>query len=179
MEGPVLIKVENNISTDEIMPAGGRVLPFRSNIPEISKFTFYQIDEEYYTKALPYQKTGHFIVAGLNYGQGSSREHAAMAPRYLGVKAVLAKSYARIHWQNLVNFGVLPLSFADKNDYAKISPGDHLSISNVREVILSGQPIKVENKTKKEVYLTTHALSARQIQTLLHGGIINEHRKNN
>ncbi|UCF87604.1 MAG: aconitate hydratase, partial [Nitrospiraceae bacterium] len=110
LEGPVLLKVGDDISTDEIMPAGTKVLPFRSNIPEISKFVFSQIDETYYGRAMKFQESGSFIVAGNNYGQGSSREHAALGPRYLGLRAALAKGFARIHWQNLCNFGILPLT---------------------------------------------------------------------
>lgn len=177
IEGPVTIKVGNDLSTDEILPAGAKVLPFRSNIPEISKFTFYQVDEGYYDRAIPYQKSGHLIVAGLNYGQGSSREHAVIAPNYLGVKAVIAKSFARIHWQNLINFGILPLVFADRNDYDKIAQGDILSIEDVKKTIKSGQDVKVFNDTKGEEYLCKHQLSPRQVEILVNGGIINMHKK--
>ncbi len=173
LEGAVVIKLGNNISTDEILPAGAKVLPFRSNIPEISKFTFSQVDDGYYNRAWELHEKGHFIVAGLNYGQGSSREHAAIACRYLGVKAVLAKSYARIHWQNLINFGILPLSFAKRNDYEKISPGDILAIANLRKTLKHGNSIEVVNKTTGEKYQTNHALSQRQVEILLAGGIIN------
>lgn len=173
MVGPVLLKVGNNISTDEILPAGDRILPYRSNIPELSKFTFNRIDESYYERALPYRKSGHFIVGGLNYGQGSSREHAAMAPRYLGVQAILAKSYARIHFQNLVNFGVLPLIFKNRNDYARIQPGDILQMEEIRQTIQKGNEIKVYNTTKKESYTMLHQLSPRQIIIMLQGGMIN------
>jgi len=128
LEGPVLLKLGDNISTDDIMPAGTKVLPFRSNIPEISKFTFNAIDETYYDRSLKYQKSGSFIIGGLNYGQGSSREHAALGPRYLGLRAVIAKSFARIHWQNLCNFGILPLTFSNPDDYEKIKQGDVLAI---------------------------------------------------
>jgi aconitate hydratase len=177
LEGPVGIKVGNDISTDEILPAGTKVLPFRSNIPEISKFTFSQIDEDYHKRVWHHQKSGHFIVAGLNYGQGSSREHAAMAPRYLGVHAVLAKSYARIHWQNLVNFGIIPLTFVDRNDYSKIDQDDVLSIPNIRELIEKGGEIVVHNKTKNQTYVMNHSLSHRQIETILAGGIINLYKQ--
>ncbi len=153
-------------------------MPFRSNIPEISKFTFHLVDKEYYSRILPYQHKGHFIVGGLNYGQGSSREHAAMSPRYLGVQAVLVKSFARIHGQNLVNFGVLPITFADRNDYSKIDQGDILEISDLRHALQSGNEIKVVNKTKNQVYLTQHTMSDRQIEVLLAGGIINLYRRN-
>lgn len=176
LEGPIGIKVGNNVSTDEILPAGTKVLPFRSNIPEISKFTFSQIDEGYYQRVLPYKEKMHFIIGGMNYGQGSSREHAAMSPRYLGVSMVLAKTYARIHWQNLVNFGILPLSFVDKADYDKIDQGDILEIKDIRKGLEAGQ-IVVHNKTKNQSYKATHTLSPRQLEILLDGGIINFFRK--
>lgn len=172
-EGPVLIIVENDISTDTIMPAGADVLPYRSNIPEISRFVFVNIDENYHVRARKHHKEGSFIVAGLNYGQGSSREHAALAPRYLGVKAVLAKSFARIHWQNLINFGILPLTFIDRNDYSKIKMDDILEIPDVQKAIVEGKEVKVINKTKNEIYKMTHAMSDRQIEIMLAGGIIN------
>lgn len=124
LEAPVLIKVGDDISTDEIMPAGAKVLPYRSNIPAISQFVFSQIDESYYERAMEHREEGSFIVGGHNYGQGSSREHAALAPRYLGVKAIITKSFARIHWQNLVNFGILPLTFINPEDWAKIDHHD-------------------------------------------------------
>src|SRR5207249_1554117 len=126
---------------DEILPAGTKVLPFRSNIPEISKFTFSQIDETYYERAMKHQKTGSFVIGGTNYGQGSSREHAAITPRFLGLKAVFAKSYARIHRKNLINFGILPLLFADERDWDKIDQGDILEIRDVRKTIEKGQEI--------------------------------------
>ena len=176
IEGPILLKVGNDISTDEILPAGARVLPFRSNIPEISKFTFAQLDESYYQRAIPYQQQGHLIVGGLNYGQGSSREHAAMAPRFLGVQAILAKSFARIHWQNLINFGILPLTFIDRNDYHKIEQGDILSLLDVRNAIQQGNTLQIYNRTKNESYSVAHALSPRQIKILLAGGSINLHK---
>lgn len=173
IEGPVIVKVKNNISTDEILPAGANVLPFRSNIPEISKFTFAQIDETYYKRALEHQKTGHFVVAGLNYGQGSSREHAVMAPRFLGVRAVIAKSYARIHWQNLANIGILALNFVNKADYDRISQEDVLAIESVRDQLQAGNEVVVENKTKKFKFKTSHNLSKRQIEMILEGSVIN------
>lgn len=177
LDGPVGIKVGNDISTDEILSAGTKVLPFRSNIPKISEFTFVQIDEDYYKRVLPYQKTGHFIVGGLNYGQGSSREHAAMAPRYLGVHAVFAKSFARIHWSNLVNFGILPLKFVDPYDYDLIDQGDILTIAEVKKA-LKNPEINVYNQTKRQTYRFTHGLHPRQIDILLAGGMINYYKKN-
>ena len=176
-EGIVGIKVGDNISTDTILPAGTNVLPFRSNIPEISKFTFYQIDPNFYERAWKERETGHFIVGGMNYGQGSSREHAAIAPRYLGVHVVIAQSFARIHWQNLINFGILPLVFKERSDYAKVDQGDLLSISHLRESLKKGTAIEVRNLTKNQSYPCVHTLSNRQIQILLAGGIINVYKK--
>lgn len=173
IEGPVTIKVGNDISTDEILPAGTKVLPFRSNIQEISKFTFAPIDENFHKRASHYREKGHLIIGGLNYGQGSSREHAAMAPRYLGVQAVIAKSYARIHWQNLINFGILPLTFVDRNDYNKIDQEDILLIDHVLESVALGKEITVTNITKGFSFQTTHSMSQRQIDIFLAGGIIN------
>lgn len=176
IEGPVTLKMGNDVSTDEILPAGTKVLPFRSNIPEISKFTFGQIDENYYERAMKHQKRGHLVIGGLNYGQGSSREHAAIAPRYLGIRAVIAKSWARIHWNNLINFGVLPLTFTDRNDYSNIDQGDVLEIDGVREAIQKGNELRVHNKTKGEEYTVTHAMTPRQIEIVLAGGVISQHR---
>lgn len=173
IEAPVLLKVGNDISTDEILPAGTRVLPYRSNIPEISKFTFDQVDNTYYKRAIAHQKTGSYIIGGLNYGQGSSREHAAIAPRYLGVQAVIVKSFARIHWQNLINFGILPLTFVDRQDYEKIHLGDILILTSIREKIQKGNQLELFNQTKNQTYLVSHSMSPRQIEILLAGGNIN------
>ncbi len=179
IEGPVLIKVADDISTDEIMPAGSKVLPFRSNIPEISKFVYSQVDETFYERAMEYQKQGFFIVGGDNYGQGSSREHAAIAPRHLGLKVVLAKSFARIHRQNLINFGVLPLVFENPDDWETIDQDDMLSLANARDA-LQNQTIPVENKTKEKQYSTKHSLTPRQQKIILQGSLINtiRHEKN-
>lgn len=173
LTGPVLLKVGDNVSTDEIMPAGTKVLPFRSNIPEIAKFVYSQVDETYYDRAMQHQKTGSMIVGGDNYGQGSSREHAAIAPNYLGLKAVIAKSFARIHAQNLINFGILPVTFVDPNDYDKIEQGDELEIRNVREAVQQGKQVTVHNQTKNESYETEHTMSERQVKVLLAGSLIN------
>jgi aconitate hydratase len=177
IEGPVLLKVGNNISTDEIMPAGEQVLPYRSNIPAISKFVFAQIDETYHNRAMQYAPSGSLIVAGRNYGQGSSREHAAIAPRYLGLKVVIAKSFARIHWQNLVNFGILPLTFVNPADWERINQNDLLTLSNVREGIRRGNQVNVINKTKGESYPTEHVMTERQVEMVLAGSLINLMRK--
>ncbi len=173
VEGPVLIKLGDHISTDEIMPAGQRVLPYRSNIPVIRTFVFSQVDETYHERAMQYRHSGSLIVAGRNYGQGSSREHAAIAPRYLGVRAVIAKGFARIHWHNLINFGILPLTFADPDDWNKIEQGAILRLADVREVITHGQQLKGVNQTKHETYVLEHAMSPRQVEMILAGSLIN------
>ncbi len=177
LEGKALIVVGDDISTDEIMPAGAKILPYRSNIPEISKFVFSQIDQDYSDRALEHKEEGHFVVAGENYGQGSSREHAAIAPRYLGLRAVIAKSFARIHWQNLVNFGVLPLTFAEEADCQRILEGDWLSLANIREAIRRGKQAELVNETRGETYTVEHELSDRQVEIMLVGGQINAFRK--
>jgi len=173
LEGSVLLKVGDDISTDEILPAGAKVLPFRSNIPAISRFVFSPVDEAYYERAMGFQKQGSFVVGGSNYGQGSSREHAALAPRYLGVKAVLVKSFARIHLQNLSNFGILPLIFANPDDWNKIAQGDRLSIPDVRNAIRQGNSVKVINLTKNETYDTEHRMTQYQVDMVLAGSLIN------
>lgn len=176
---PVLLKVEDNISTDEIMPAGAKVLPFRSNIPGISQFVYYLKDETFSERAKKELKTsgGHIVVAGKNYAQGSSREHAAIAPRYLGQVAVLAKSYARIGWQNLVNFGIMPLEFTNMKDYDDIDQDDELSIPSLRSNLINDKTIIVHNKTKNKEYEVSHSLSKRQKEIILHGGIINYYKE--
>jgi aconitate hydratase len=176
--GPVSIKLDNNISTDEILPGGSRVLPFRSNIPEIAKFTFYQVHPGYYEAVQPWKKTGHMIVGGNNYGQGSSREHAAMAPRYLGVEAVLVKSFARIHKQNLVNFGIIPLTFKERLDFDTIDEGDVLEIKNLRKALSEGTELTIHNKTKNKDYIALCEISERQNKILLSGGAINLFKHN-
>jgi aconitate hydratase len=160
IEAPVLLKVGDDISTDEISPAGARALPYRSNIGKLAEFTFTQIDPGYPRRAAEAKDGhGHLIVAGSNYGQGSSREHAAIVTRYLGLQAVLAKSFARIHWQNLANFGVLALEFADDGDYERISDGDVLVIDDVRDALTAGDELTVVNKTRDERYGVRHRLS--------------------
>jgi aconitate hydratase len=173
LEGPVLLKVGNDISTDEILPAGAKVLPSRSNIPEISKFSFERVDKTFYERAFAYQDQGFFIVAGENYGQGSSREHAALAPRYLGLKAVLAKGFARIHKANLINFGILPLILAEADAWDEIEVLDVLRIADARATLYPGSSIPVVNITRGKTYQTRHDLSERQIEAILAGGLIN------
>lgn len=178
LEGPVLLKTGDDISTDDIMPAGAKILPFRSNIPEISKFTFSRLDGTYYERAMAQKEQSSFIVGGDNYGQGSSREHAALGPRYLGVKMVITGSFARIHWQNLINFGILPLTFVHPEDYDRIDQGDVLHVRDVRNAIQEGNKIQVVNRTKNETYETAHVMTDRQVQIMLEGGLINLVRKN-
>jgi len=177
LKGPVLLKMDDNVSTDEIMPAGNRILPFRSNIPEISKFTFGRIDETFYARAVAFGKKDFFVVGGDNYGQGSSREHAVLGPRYLGLRAVIAKSFARIHWQNLINFGMLPLTFKTPGDWEDIDREDVLNISDIRNVIQKGQMLTVVNETKNQEYAVEHALSRRQVEMVLQGSLITVIRK--
>jgi len=174
----VLLKMGDDISTDEILRAGAEVLPYRSNIEEISKFTLDVVDDTYHDRALKQRSYGgHTLVAGTNYGQGSSREHAALAPRYLGLRFAIAKSYARIHWQNLANFGVLPLEFISDADYEAIDQGDDLKIENMREQIQAGHEVEVINNTKDQTFTTEHTLSDRQVQMVLEGGLINIMKK--
>lgn len=177
LSGPVLLKLGNDISTDEILPAGAKVLPFRSNIPAISRFVYSQIEDKFYERALPYQKTGFFVVAGENYGQGSSREHAVIAPRYLGLTAVIAKGYARIHHENLINFGVFPFIFANLKDYDTIAQGDVLEMANIKKELGSDQVFTVLNKTKNLTYKLDCSLSPAEIKMLQAGGRINLIRK--
>jgi aconitate hydratase len=173
LEVPVLLKMGDDVSTDEILPAGTRVLPYRSNIPKISEFTFDMIDQSYHDRALEVKdRGGHAVVGGKNYGQGSSREHAALAPRYLGLKVVIVKDYARIHWQNLVNFGVLPLTFAADDAYDRVERGDTLKLSGIREAVQSGDELRVDNLTKGTSFTARHQLSDRQVEVMLKGGII-------
>jgi aconitate hydratase len=171
---PVLLRVGDDISTDGIIQGGEDVLPLRSNIEEISKFVFQRIDKTYHDRAWRTRdKGGHAIVAGANYGQGSSREHAALAPRYLGLHVVLARSFARIHQQNLVNFGILPLEIG-KDEYDRIQQGDVLSLADLHQQIRKGAEIAVVNDTQqKRAFTAHHKLTARQIDVLLAGGLIN------
>jgi len=170
---PVLLKTGDDISTDDIMPAGARVMPYWSNIPKTAQFTFEPIDDSYVerTRQSGRERAGHAIVGGSNYGQGSSRENAALAPRYLGLETVLAKSFARIHWQNLINFGVLPLTFADPADYDRLDLGDVIAIEDVAGALAAGPEITAGLQGGGEIRLR-HGLSPRQIEVLLAGGVI-------
>ncbi len=169
LSGEVLLKVADNITTDDIMPAGAKVLPLRSNIPAISRHVFERIDPEFARGAE--KAGGGFVVGGANYGQGSSREHAALAPRYLGIKAILATGFARIHRDNLINFGILPL-VVDEAFYAEIEAGDALELPRVREEIAGNRKVTVINATRKQEIAAEHNLSARQRELILAGGLL-------
>ncbi len=169
-QGKVLIKVEDDVTTDAIMPSNAKLLPYRSNIPYLSEFCFSQIDENFPKRAK--ENKGGVIVAGKNYGQGSSREHAALAPLYLGIKAVLAKSFARIHKSNLVNNGILPLTFVNEEDYKEIDMMDEIVINNLLSQI-ENNIVMVENRTRNKTYKTHLMLSSRAIEILKAGGLLN------
>jgi aconitate hydratase len=170
LEGEALIKVGDNLSTDDIMPAGAQILPLRSNIPAISEYVFAWVDPDFVKRAK--EKKGGFIVGGINYGQGSSREHAALAPMYLGVKAVLAKSFARIHKSNLINFGIIPLEFANPDDYQRTNTGSMIKITNVIQTLKSeAQAIQV-NIDNRPVKLKL-TLTRRIRDILVAGGLLN------
>ena len=164
LNGEALLKLGDNITTDDIMPAGARILPLRSNVPEISKYVFEALDSNFYKNAK--EKQGGFIIAGDNYGQGSSREHAALAPKYLGVKAVIVKSFARIHLANLINFGIVPLTFKNPADYDKIDVGDELSVT-IGD--LKGEA-KLKNVTKNIDIAVVNTLSGFDAEILKVGG---------
>lgn len=170
----VMIKVEDNITTDHIMPAGAKVLPYRSNIEKISEFCFSQIDENFYSRCKA--NGGGVIVAGDNYGQGSSREHAALAPMYLGIDAVIAKSYARIHQQNLINSGIIPTVFENPHDMDAIDLLDELEFVDVANLEVD-QPLVVNNKTKGTSFNVVHNLTREQIDTIKNGGLLNTIKK--
>lgn len=165
LTGDIILKVADNITTDHIIPGGAKILPLRSNIPEISKFVFEAVDPQFPARALENQ--GGFIIGGENYGQGSSREHAALAPKYLGVKAVIVKSFARIHLANLVNFGIVPLTFANADDYDAIDIGDSLEIVIKN---LKADAIEMKNTTKGQAYTLSHTLSDLDAEILKTGG---------
>ncbi len=171
---PILLKMRDDISTDEIMPAGAKVLPYRSNIQQIEEFSFERIDSSYVERARAVREWGgHAVIAGSNYGQGSSREHAAVAPRHLGLRVVIAKSFARIHRQNLINYGILPLLFARPSDYDRLEKGDVLSVRNLRRTLGNSEEITLECKGS---ITSRHGLAPKQIDVILAGGIINWRR---
>ena len=169
--GEVLLKVGDNITTDHIMPAGAKVLPLRSNIPAISEYVYYSVDADFAKRAR--EKDGGFIVGGGNYGQGSSREHAALAPAYLGIRGVIAKAFARIHHANLVNFGIPPLVFENADDYDTLDQGDTLEMSGVLEAIRAGRPLVAKVSGKNVEIPVTYDLTPFQTEVLLAGGLLN------
>lgn len=172
----VSLKVGDNITTDHIMPAGAKILPLRSNIPKISEYCFAVCDEKFHDRALEMGKS--VVIGGSNYGQGSSREHAALAPLYLGVKAVIVKSFARIHMANLVNAGIVPMTFVNEADYNKIDEADELKIENIKDQLASGNNIKVTNVTKDFEFEVKSDISERQKEMLYAGGLLNYTKQN-
>ncbi len=177
IEASCVLKVEDNITTDHIMPAGAKILPYRSNIPYLSQFCFRQCDENF---AEHCKEAGNgIIIGGNNYGQGSSREHAALVPLYLGVKAVITKSFARIHKANLVNASILPLNFVNADDYDKISVGDKLTLPEIKSELKAGKEITLKNETTNEEYKLICDVSERQIDILTAGGLLDYTKEEN
>lgn len=171
MNAQVALKVEDNITTDHIMPAGSKILPYRSNIPYLSRFCFEVVDPAFAERAKNIENG--IIVGGINYGQGSSREHAALVPLYLGIKVVLAKSFARIHEANLINTGILPLTFENEDDYGKVDQSDKIEILNLRKSIQNNEPIILINKTKDIEIGVKYNLEDRDRDIILAGGLLN------
>jgi aconitate hydratase len=173
ISGVVTIKVGDKITTDHIIPAGSR-MKYRSNVPKYSEFVFEIVDDTFYKRASEIRDNGkhNIIVGGLSYGQGSSREHAALCPMFLGVKAVIAKSFERIHSANLINFGIIPLTFKTESDYDQINSGDELEIPDIRKVLSENKPLIVKNLTKGEQCEVNYELSERQKNILLAGGML-------
>ena len=166
-----VLKVGDDITTDHIMPAGAKILPYRSNIPFLSQYCFGVCDKTF-PERIKAEGKG-IVIGGANYGQGSSREHAALVPLYLGVKAVITKSFARIHCANLINAGILPLTFANAEDYDRISQGDELSLKGIKDAIINNKPAVLVNLTKNEEYAINYDLSQRQKDIILAGGLLN------
>ena len=167
----VMLKVGDNITTDHIMPAGAKILPYRSNVPHLSQFCFRQCDEDFAENCK--SMGGGIIVGGANYGQGSSREHAALVPLYLGIKAVVAKSFARLHKANLINSGIIPLTFKNAEDYDKIDKFDVVTLKDVKAAILGDTDVILVNETKGEEYVLEGGFSERQKNMLTFGGLLN------
>ena len=169
--GQVLLRVGDNVTTDHIMPAGAKVLPLRCNIPAIFEYVFWRVDSTFVRRAKEWG--GGFVVGGINYGQGSSREHAALAPMYLGIKAVVAKSFARIHHTNLVNVGILPLVFVDEASYDTIEQGDEWEIAGVHAALKARDTLTVRYLTQNKTFNVAYSLTERQVSILLAGGLLN------
>jgi aconitate hydratase len=178
IESSVLLKTGDNITTDDIMPAGSAILPLRSNIPAISEYVFCQLDATFSERAKQAKRDGGgIIVGGENYGQGSSREHAALAPMFLGINAIIAKSFARIHRSNLINFGILPLLFKNAEDYEKIERDDRLVIERVKESLAGDQIYRIENRTRGFSFEAVSNLNEREREIILSGGLLPNTRK--
>ena len=172
IEAEAILKLGDNITTDDIMPAGSKVLPLRSNIPAISEYVFSAVESGFSQRAAAYREKGFIVIGGDNYGQGSSREHAAIAPMYLGLQAVIAKTFARIHRSNLINFGILPLVFSDPDDYDRINQGDRLAIRNIKASITDNSPVGVDNITQGFTFETSANLNEREAELILKGGLL-------
>ena len=171
----VVLKVGDNITTDHIMPAGAKILPYRSNIPYLSQFCFQVCDPQFPERARATENG--IIIGGSNYGQGSSREHAALVPMYLGIRCVIAKSFARIHAANLINAGILPLTFADPEDYDRLKQGDTLCLENIEEGMKSGK-IVLHNKNTGDDLILVCQLTDRQRAIICAGGLLNYTKEN-
>ncbi len=173
ISGEVTIKVEDQITTDHIIPAGSK-MKYRSNVPKYSEFLFEVVDSNFYDRAKKIRDSGksNIFVAGLSYGQGSSREHAALCPMYMGTKAVIAKSFERIHTANLINFGIVPLTFKNDSDYNKIDQGDDIEIPDIKDIIEKGEALKVRNNSKNTEFEVEYNLSDRQREIILAGGTL-------
>ena len=167
----VLIKVGDHITTDHILPSSAHILSLRSNVPAISEFIFSAVDPAFVARAKEWK--GGFVIGGVNYGQGSSRDHAAMAPLHLGVKAIIAKSYARIHYTNLINLGIMPLTFVDPDEWENLEMGDELEISGIHEALRMGRTLEVKNLTRNSSFQLTHGFTKRQVELILAGGLLN------
>jgi len=176
VKGKALIKVGDNITTDHIMPSNAKLLPFRSNVPYLAEFCLTPCDPDFPKRAK--ENGGGFIIGGVNYGQGSSREHAALAPLQLGVKGVIAKSFARIHMANLINSGIIPMVFEDEKDYDLIDINDELVVENARQQIITGNELIIKNITKDTAFKVKVLLSERQVNMILAGGLLNYTREN-
>ena len=176
LETELILKVGDNITTDHIMPAGTKILPYRSNVPKLSEFCFTVCDKDFPERAKT--KGGGIILGGDNYGQGSSREHAALVPLYLGIKAVIAKSFARIHVANLINFGIVPMTLENPEDYDKISEGDEIVIEGFRSAVLGSERAILKDKTNGAEVSLVLSLTERQRKILAAGGMLNYTKEN-
>jgi aconitate hydratase len=173
VDGVATIRVDDYTTTDHIIPAGSR-MKYRSNVPKYSEFLFEVVDPDFFNRARDFKEAGkqNIIVGGISYGQGSSREHAALCPMYMGVRAVLAKSFERIHTANLINFGIVPLTFKNEADFDAIEQGDNLEIPNIREKITKGETLVVKNTTRGTEFEVEYDLSDRAKEIVLAGGML-------